>query len=103
MGKNRDIKAIANSLAITILHELLFLHTNRPETKNHLENEFIEYRGQSIKKIENIKVSEKDKEIIKKKIIDKINNKLNKKYSDIKISQKEILEKVDESLFYIFD
>jgi hypothetical protein len=103
MGKNNNLTSIANSLAITILHELVLEHTNKPESKTHLQKEYIEYRGQSIKKINRQKLNEKDKALLKEKIISKIQNKLNIKYPDIKIPSKEITKKINESLLYLFD
>ena len=102
MGKNSDITSISNSLAITILHELLLEHTMKPESISHLRNEVVEYRGQSIKKINRVNLNDKDKKIIRTRVIRKINSRLRSKYSDVKISQREITKKVDEELSYFF-
>jgi len=102
MGKTSDITSISNSIGTTILHGLLVEYTNRKESITHLSKESVEYRGQSIKKINRVKLSERDKQIIKNKVIRKINNRLKSKYPDVKISQKEIRRRVDEELFYFF-
>ena len=100
MGKNSDISSISNSIGTTILHEILVEHTNKPESLDHLTNEFIEYRGQSIKKINKKNLNEKDKNVIRLKVIRKIKNRLKLKYADVKVSPREIIKKVDEGLFY---
>jgi len=43
MGKNSAIKSISKCIGNVVLHKLLVEHTNKPESKNHLENEIIEY------------------------------------------------------------
>ena len=91
MGKNRDIESISNSVAITILHKIVIAFTNKPESVNKMTNEEIEYRGQSMKKIDRRKLNDEDKKMLKEKVIAKINNQLNFKYEDIKIN-KEIVE-----------
>lgn len=65
MGKNSDIESISNSVSNTILHKLLIEYTNKPESINHLANEEIEYRGQSLKKIDKRKLNNEDKNKIK--------------------------------------
>ena len=72
MGKNSDIASISNSIGTTILHELLVEYTNREESISHLMKESIEYRGQSIKKIDKVNLNDKDKQKIKEKVIRKI-------------------------------
>ena len=103
MGKNSDIISISNSLSVTILHEILIEHTNRQESVPYLTKEVIEYQGQSIKKINKVNLNDTDKKRIKEKVVRNIKNRLNSKYSDIKVSQKEINNKVDEELFYFFE
>jgi len=52
MGKNSDIESISNSVSNTILHKILIEYTNKPHSASHLISEEIEYRGQSMKKID---------------------------------------------------
>ena len=83
--------------------EILLVLTNRPESVHHLMKESVEYRGQSIRKINKVNLNNEDKKQIKKKVINKINNRLKNKYLDIKVSQEEISKKVDRELFYFFN
>lgn len=102
MGKNSDIESISNSISKTILHEILIDYSNRPEAYPHLKKEEVEYRGQSMKKIDKRRLNESDKKTVRNKVIRKINNLLKSKYSDIPITSEIISKKVDESLFYFF-
>ncbi|MBI2630232.1 hypothetical protein HYW76_03955 [Candidatus Pacearchaeota archaeon] len=102
MGKNSDIESISNSISKTILHELLIEYTNKPESLNHLEKEEIEYRGQSIKKIDKAGIDEEDQKIIRIKVVNKIANRLKIRYPDILISGDVIEKKVDEELKFFF-
>jgi hypothetical protein len=102
MGKDSDIESISNSISKTILHEILIEHSNRPEAYPHLKKEEVEYRGQSMKKIDKRRLNEDDKKIIRNKVIRKINNRLKSRYSDIHIPVESVSKKVDESLFYFF-
>jgi hypothetical protein len=103
MGKNSDIESISNSISKTILHEILIEHSNRPEAYPPLKKEEIEYRGQSMKKIDKRRLNEDDKKIIRDKVIRKINNRLKLRYSDINIPVEIVSKNVDESLFLFFD
>ena len=86
MGKNSDIESISNSIAITILHKIVIEHTNKPESIHKMTYEEIEYRGQSMKKIDKRKLNSEDKKILREKVIKKINNQIRTKYVDINVS-----------------
>ena len=103
MGKNSDIESISNSISKTILHEMLIEYSNKPEAYPHLKKEEVEYRGQSMKKIDKRRLNDADKKIIRDKVIRKINNRLKLRYSDIHIPVDSISKKVDESLSYFFN
>jgi len=103
MGKDSDIESISNSISITILHEILIEYSNRPEAYPHLKKEEVEYRGQSMKKIDKRRLNEEDKKTIRDKVIRKINNRLKSRYSDIHIPVERVSKKVDESLSLFFD
>jgi len=103
MGKNSDIESISNSLSKTILHELVIEYGNRPESIPRLKKEAVEYGGQSIKKISKINLNDRDKKVIRDKVIRKIENDLKRKYNDIKVPKEAISKKVDEELFSFFN
>ncbi|MCX6751010.1 MAG: hypothetical protein NTZ83_06115, partial [Candidatus Pacearchaeota archaeon] len=50
MGKNSAIESLSNIISNTIVHKILIGETSKPESRNYLEAEEIEYRSQSIKK-----------------------------------------------------
>ena len=103
MGKNSDIESISNSLSKTILHKILIEYTNKLESTIHLINEEIEYRGQSMKKIDRRTLNNEDKKKIKDKVLIKIINKLKSKYSDIKVNRDTIKRIVDEEINSFFE
>ena len=102
MGKNSDTESLSNSISKTILHEILLEYSNKPESKNHLKKEEIEYRGQSMKKISKINLKDNDKKVIRDKVIRKIKNRLKTKYNDIIIPQGIITKKVNQELYFFF-
>ena len=103
MGKTSDIISISNSISTTIFHEILIEYSNRPESINHLKKEEVEYRGQSIKKINKKKLNDKDKKLIRNKVIRRIKNRLKTRYSDVIIPQGAIYKKVDEELLFFLE
>jgi len=103
MGKNSDIESISNSLSKTILHKILIEYTNKLESTSHLINEEIEYRGQSMKKIDRRKLNNEDKKKITNKVLKKIINRLKLKYSDINVNIDMIKRRVNEEINSFFD
>ena len=103
MGKNSDIESISNSISKTILHKIVIENTNKPESINKMTNEEVEYREQSLKKIDKRKLNNKDKKVLREKVIRKINNQLKLKYSDVKVSEDVIVKVVDKELESFFE
>lgn len=89
MGKNRDIESLVRVMANTIVHEIVAKHTNKSESKHFLKSEVIEYRSQTEKRAEQHNWNDKEKEQIKEKILKKIKEKLDFKYSDVSFQEKE--------------
>lgn len=89
-------------VSITILHKILIEYTNKSESINHLINEEMEYRGQSMKKIDRRTLNNEDKKEIKDKVLIKIINKLKSKYSDINIDKDTLKRIVDEEINSFF-
>jgi hypothetical protein len=89
MGKNRDRESLIRKIVNTIVHEIVVRHTTRPESKDFLESEIIEYRGQVEKTSEKHSWNDTDMEYVKEKSLKKIKDKLKTKYSDIKYDIKE--------------
>ena len=101
MGKNRDKELLIKLLVNIVVHEIVFKHTNRPESKTFLSNEIIEYRGQTEKMAGQHTWNIEDREDIRKKALKKIKDKLDLKYSDVSFSAKEaeiLLDKVMKDL-----
>jgi len=89
MGKNRDRESLIRLMVNTIVHEIVMKHTNRPESKDFLKSEIVEYRGQTEKVAKQYTWNDKDKGYIKAKALKKIKEKLESKYSDVSYKAKE--------------
>ena len=98
MGKNSDIESASNSLSKTILHEILVDYTNRKESVPKLKKEAVEYRNQSLKKINRLNLNDEDKRLIRKKVIKKIQDDLKQKYADVSVPKEVIVDKVNEEI-----
>ena len=103
MGKNSDIESASNSISNTLLHEILIDYSNKPESLTHLTSEEIEYQGQSMKKVSKVNFNDKDKKIVRNKVIKKIINRLKTKYSDVVVPKSIIQQRVDEELPFFFN
>ena len=86
MGKNSALNSLGRRIGNVVLHKLLVEHTNRPESKNHLFSEEIEYRNSAIKEAKEYNWNSRDVEFIKKIAIKFIEEKRTKKYSDVDFS-----------------
>jgi len=98
MGKNSDRESLIRIITNTVVHEIVAKHTNKPESKNFLNSEIIEYRGQAENAAEKHKWNNKDIEYIRKKVLKKIKEKMEKKYADVFFSMKEAEELLMEEL-----
>ena len=92
MGKNRDRESLIRIMANTIVHEIVVKHTNKPESENFLNSEIIEYRSQAENSAEKHNWNNKDREYIRKKVLKKIKEKMEKKYGDVSFLMKEAEE-----------
>ena len=81
-----------------VLHKLLIIYTNKPESKGHLQNEEITYRDEAIKESKKYNWNEKDKEELKLIAIAFIKNKKENKYADVKFSISETEKLVTEEI-----
>jgi|SRR3989344_1680660 len=98
MGKNRDIKSVVVLLVNTVVHEIVAMHTNKPESKQFLKKEAIEYRGQAKEAFDLHTWNEFDKAHIKEKAIKEINKIMVSKYLDVASKEKEVEALVDEEI-----
>jgi len=95
MGKNKIIKSLGRVIGNIAVHKFLLEHTNKPESKNHLSHEIIEYNLNAFEKSQEFNWNKKDKLEIKKMAKARAEN-IAKGYEDIKFSEKEIEGLVDE-------
>lgn len=84
------------------MHKIVLKNTNKPESEHFLSSEIIEYRGQTEKVAEQHHWSESDKDYIKEKILKKIKEKRENKYSDVDFSIKEAEKLVDIEMEEVF-
>jgi len=89
MGKNSAIKSLGRCIGNVVMHKLLLKHTNKPESKHHLDSEIVEYSADAFEKAQEFTWNEKDKEEIKLKAIARV-SRLREYYPDVKLDDKEI-------------
>lgn len=92
MGKNRIVKSLGRCIGNVALHKILVKHTNKSESKNHLESEVIEYGFNAFEKAQIFSWNENDKIKIKEFAIKRIRN-LIKNYPDVSFNDK-LIEKI---------
>ena len=97
MGKNSVIKSLARCIGNVVLHKLLVKHTNKPESKNFLINEIVEYGADSFQKAQMFNWNEKDKERIKGLSLKRIKN-LMRNYPDIDHDNSELEELIKDTM-----
>ncbi len=97
MGKNSVIKSLGKCIGNVVLHKFLVEHTNKPESKNYLKNEVIEYTTDAFEKAQEFNWNKKDKEKIKELSLKRINN-LIKNYSDVVYNKNKIEKLINETM-----
>lgn len=102
MGKDRDRESLIRLLVNVIVHKIVLKNTNKPESEHFLSSEIIEYRGQTEKVAEQHCWSESDKDYIREKILKKIKEKMENKYSDVNFSMKDVEMLVDSEMKEVF-
>ncbi len=98
MGKNSDRESLIRLMANTIVHKIVAEHTNRPESKNFLESEIIEYGGQTRRMALEHHWTDSDKSYIKEKTLKKTKEKISLKYPDVPFSEKEAKYLLDKEV-----
>lgn len=88
MGKNSTIKSLGRCIGNVVMHKLLLLYTNKPESKHHLNAEIIEYSADAFEKSQEFNWKNKDKEDIKHKSLARI-KRLKEYYPDVLFRQEE--------------
>ncbi len=98
MGKNSAVKTLGKRIGNIVLHNLLVKYTNRPESKNYLQSEVLEYRNAAIKDAKEYNWNEKDKEELKIVALEFIKQKKDKRYPDVTFSLKEAEDLVEKEI-----
>lgn len=101
MGKNKSILNLGKFIGNTAIHQIAILKTNKPESVNFLIKESDNYRNLAFQHLRDYNWNQQDKEKIKAEAVDYMKKKRDFKYSDMKISDKEIeleLSKVMQDL-----
>ena len=86
---------INKRIAHIVAHEILVGHTNKPESVDFLNSEVIEYRSQAEKDAEEHNWNVDDQKYVEEKALKMIKEKMAAKYSDVRYSEKEIAELLD--------
>lgn len=97
MGKNSVIKSLGRCIGNVVLHKLLAGHTNKPESRNYLRSEIMEYSSDAFEKAQEFNWNEKDKEEIKNKSIERIKS-LIKNYPDLPYNEEEAIRLIKETM-----
>ena len=95
MGKNKIINSLGRVIGNVAVHKFLFEHTNKPESKNHLEHEIIEYSLNAFEKSHEFNWNEQDKLKIRERAEERAKN-LSKNYGDVEFNEKEIKKLITE-------
>lgn len=95
MGKNDTIKSLAKVIGNIAMHKLLLEHTNKPESKNYLRHEIIEYSEDAFEKSLEFNWNNNDKIRIREKSLERIKN-LSRYYPDISFNDDEAEKAVEE-------
>ena len=98
MGKNSAVKTLGKRIGNIVLHNLLVKYTNRPESRNYLQSEVLEYSNAAIKDAKEYNWNEKDKEELNLAAVEFIKQKKDKRYPDVNFSIKEAEDLVDKKI-----
>ncbi len=97
MGKRSVIKSLGRCIGNVALHKLLLAHTNRPESKNYLRSEVLEYGTDAFEKAQIFNWNERDKEEIKRLALERV-TRLLENYPDIEPADGEVEKLVTETI-----
>ena len=101
MGKEAAIKSLSKVIGNVAIHKTLIKNTNKLESidfleKDFLEKEVLEYGGVAIKKSSLYNWNDFDKELIKKESLRNAFKIKERKYKDVEISLEEIEKEISE-------
>jgi len=94
MGKNSTRESLAREMTNVVVHEILTVHTNRPEAVPSVKSEAIEYRSNAEKILKKFNWNADDKSYIKNKALKMIKEKMASKYPDVKYSEQEAINRL---------
>lgn len=98
MGKKDAIRSLINSISLVSYHKILYGKGERLEAKKHLEDEIRDYSIDGFEKSQRYKWNSDELKEIKEKSIMCTANTLKNKYPDVDFSEKEINEKVVDTM-----
>ncbi len=98
MGKSRTIKILGNTLGNLVLHKILALHTNKPESAHHLNSEIEAYRDNALEIVREFNWSNSDIEEIRFETLANFRLDIHKKYPDVKFTMEEAERLVEETI-----
>jgi len=103
MGKNKDRESLIRVIVNVVVHEIVLRNTNRPESKNFVRSEIIEYSKKAKGDILKHNWNEKDREYIRENGLDGVKNRMKEKYYDIDFDESEIEEILNREMSELFD
>lgn len=97
MGKNRVIKSLGRCIGNVALHKILVERTNKPESKNHLESEVLEYGSDVFEKAQTFNWNEDDRARVRQLAVRRIRN-LIKNYPDVSFDDEAVERMINETM-----
>ncbi|PIN91256.1 hypothetical protein COU57_01365 [Candidatus Pacearchaeota archaeon CG10_big_fil_rev_8_21_14_0_10_32_14] len=98
MGKNRDLKYLGKRIGNIVLHKLLVMHTNRPESKGFLRAEEVTYRDSAIKEAKKHNWNKRDIDFLIENAVSFVIEKKDMKYSDVDFSIEDVKKLVEDEM-----
>ena len=86
MGKKDIIKSLGKCIGNVVLHKIVLMHTQKPESVKHLKDEIIDHSADAFEKAHSW--NEKEKEEIQEKSMTRVKNIITG-YPDIRFDEEE--------------
>ena len=98
MGKNSSINSAGKVIGNVVVHKILEVYTNRPESVNHLGGEIIEYRNNAVQIANEFNWNASDKKRIKLEALKYFKLKMAKKYGDVKFPMGDAIKFLNQTM-----
>ncbi len=97
MGKNSVIHSLGKCVGNIVLHKILELHTNQPESLRHLRDEVRDYEEDTFEKAQEFTWNDGEKEEIQEKALRRFRNQI-AFYPDVSYKEEEVNALLEETI-----